>query len=213
MNLIDKRIAFLGDSITEGVGASSIKKRYTEVFKELSGAEVLNFGVSGTTYGLRIYDASVQPIRRDFIARFKDLPPELDVLVIFGGTNDWEVPLGVWGDNTDETFYGACKVLYEKAINRYPMAEIVVVTPLRRDTQYDHYTRGGKPCAILSEYVNAIRRTADYYSLPLLDLYKNSGIQPEVEIIKKVYLPDGLHPSDEGHRRIAERIYGFLKSI
>ena len=65
----------------------------------------------------------------------------------------------------------------------------------------------------LSGYVSIIKEVAGYYGLPVLDLFSISGIQPSVEIIKKEYMPDGLHPSDKGARRIAERLYDFLRTL
>lgn len=40
-----------------------------------------------------------------------------------------------------------------------------------------------------------------------------SGIQPEIEVIKEKYCPDGLHPNDEGHIRMAEIIEASLLAI
>ena len=40
-----------------------------------------------------------------------------------------------------------------------------------------------------------------------------SGIQPEIEVIKEKYCPDGLHPNDEGHKRMAEIIEASLLAI
>lgn len=57
------------------------------------------------------------------------------------------------------------------------------------------------------------KETARYYSLPVLDLYAVSGIQPEVNIIREMYMPDGLHPNDAGAEIIAKRLMGFLKSL
>ena len=48
MELKGKSIFFLGDSITEGVGASEYDKSYVPVFAELSGANVKNYGISGS---------------------------------------------------------------------------------------------------------------------------------------------------------------------
>lgn len=48
MDLEGKKVLFLGDSITEGVGASSKDTCYVSVFGKISGAEVKNFGISGT---------------------------------------------------------------------------------------------------------------------------------------------------------------------
>ena len=61
--------------------------------------------------------------------------------------------------------------------------------------------------------MDIIKEVAGYYSLPVLDLYAVSGIQPEVDIIRELYMPDGLHPSDAGAERIAKRLMGFLKSL
>ena len=60
------------------------------------------------------------------------------------------------------------------------------------------------------DYVNKIREVAEYYSLPVIDLYKESGLQPKVEIIREKFMPDGLHPSDAGAKIIAEKIYAYL---
>ena len=49
--------------------------------------------------------------------------------------------------------------------------------------------------------------------LPVLDLFRTSGIQPKTDKIREIYMPDGLHPSDAGAKRVAERIYGFLKTL
>ena len=48
MKTKDKKICFIGDSITEGVGASSKEKCYVSVFEKISGADVTNLGISGT---------------------------------------------------------------------------------------------------------------------------------------------------------------------
>ena len=61
--------------------------------------------------------------------------------------------------------------------------------------------------------MEAIREVAEYYSLPLLDLYKNSGMQPSVEILREKYMPDGLHPSDAGAEKIADKLRDFFLSL
>ena len=48
MELKGKKIYFLGDSITEGVGASDTEHCYVSVFGKLSGAVVKNYGISAT---------------------------------------------------------------------------------------------------------------------------------------------------------------------
>ena len=65
----------------------------------------------------------------------------------------------------------------------------------------------------LAGYVSIIREIAEFYGLPVLDLFSTSGLQPKVDIIKETYMPDGLHPSDAGALRIARRLIGFLQTL
>ena len=55
--------------------------------------------------------------------------------------------------------------------------------------------------------------TARHYALPTLDLYAVSGIQPENVRCRELLLPDGLHPSDEGHALLARKIGLFLRTL
>jgi len=75
------------------------------------------------------------------------------------------------------------------------------------DHRYKAYHYGD-----LKTYVAIIREVAEYYSLPVIDLYANSGIQPKVDIMREKFMPDGLHPNDAGHERIAHVIGNFLLS-
>ena len=63
------------------------------------------------------------------------------------------------------------------------------------------------------EFHQAVREVAEWYSLPVLDLYKNLGANPNVPIIKQTYMPDGLHPNNLGHKLIAEKIAAFLRAM
>ena len=58
-----------------------------------------------------------------------------------------------------------------------------------------------------------MREILAYYSIPTLDLYAVGRMQPAVPVIREMYMPDGLHPSDAGHALIAERIIAFLKAL
>ena len=66
---------------------------------------------------------------------------------------------------------------------------------------------------MLSQYRDILLETAAYYALPVLDLYATSGIQPENDVCRERLLPDGLHPSDEGHALIARRLGLFLQAL
>lgn len=143
---------------------------------------------------------------------------DADAVVVFGGTNDFghgDAPLGTMNDRTPDTFYGALHTLYTSLLEKYTEKPIVVVTPLHRIDEDNPKGDGNKPSdvGVLKTYVDIIREVAEYYSLPVLDLYKNSGMQPKVSVIRETYIPDGLHPNDKGHMLIAEKISEFLKMI
>jgi len=64
----------------------------------------------------------------------------------------------------------------------------------------------------LIEYVRIIREVAEKYSLPVLDLFRTSGIYPTVQTVRDAYLPDGLHPNDLGHAKLAGIVEQFLRN-
>jgi lysophospholipase L1-like esterase len=69
------------------------------------------------------------------------------------------------------------------------------------------------PVATLYEYVDIIKVTTRKYSIPFLDLMQVAGITPRVPALREMYMPDGLHPNDEGQKRIAQRLKYFLLSL
>ena len=95
---------------------------------------------------------------------------------------------------------------------RFPGKPILILTPLHRCNEDNVRGDGWKAeeAADLKTYVNIIREVAEYYSLPVLDLFAESGIQPKVNIIREKFCPDGLHPNDAGHVLLAKKIYAKL---
>ena len=216
MDLKGKKVLFLGDSITEGVGASSYDKSYVSVFNGLSGADVKNYGISGTRIARQINIIGDNQCDRDFLMRVDEMDNDADVVIVFGGTNDYghgDAPMGSFDSRDERTFYGALHCLCLKLLNKYPDAAILFMTPLHRENEDAFVSDVGISKLPLSKYVSAIKEVAECYALPVFDLYSVSGIQPKVDVIKELYMPDGLHPSDKGASRIAERLYGFLSAM
>ncbi|MBO5007834.1 MAG: SGNH/GDSL hydrolase family protein [Clostridia bacterium] len=216
MLLKGKKACFLGDSITEGYGTSDISKRYADVFKEISGVkDIFVDGISGTRIArqqninpdLIIWDTN------EFTKRADMLPDDADIVVVFGGTNDYghgDAPFGENTDETEDTFCGALNVLFKKLIRKYPSSTIVFMTPLHRT---DEQTRNKSNSLILKDYVDKIKELASYYSVPVLDMFAQSGMQPCIDEQREVYFMDGVHPNDAGSRRIAEKLLGFLTAM
>ena len=220
MELKGKKINFLGDSITDGVGISAPDKHFFDILKDRCGlAEVRNYGVSGSRIARQVNPNPGEAKDWDFCYRSQLMDDDADAVVIFGGTNDYghgDAPLGTMSDRTDLTFYGALHVLFTKLIKKYPSGTIVMMTPAHRTNEYSPYGDGSRRAADkapLKKYVEIIREVAEYYSIPVLDLYAMGGMQPEIEENRVRYMPDGLHPNDAGHVLIANRLEGLLKAL
>ena len=219
MELKGKRIAFLGDSITEGCGVSDPSKRYWEVLGRNTGAIVSANGIGGSRIAKQPGVTVLEGPEKYFELRVEELDPDADVVVVFGGVNDFggsNAPLGKMSDREPDTFYGACHSLYLKLLNRYPTSEIVIITPLHCGNEWVYVNYDAthtRNVTDLKGYVQVIREVAEYYGLPVLDLFRISGMQSDVPIIREKLLPDWLHPSDEGHVRMAGRIEGFLRTL
>ena len=219
MILKGKKINFLGDSITEGVGTSGPGKIYHAVLAkeyELKSAE--NYGISGTRFAEQKNSSENKLFDENFCSRTAKMDPDADAVVVFGGTNDFghgDAPFGCFSDRTAKTFRGACHVLMGSLLKLYPGKPVVIITPLHRLNEDNLRGDGFKEAESvpLKAYVDAIRETAEYYSLPVLDLYASSGIQPNIPKVKELLCPDGLHPNDAGHAIIAERLANFLRNL
>ncbi len=216
MELKGKKIAFLGDSITFGVGASSPECSYVGVLKRESGAEVFNFGVSGTRIARQKTPSACIEFDECFKDRAEKMPADMDVVVVFGGTNDFghgDARFGCFEDRDEYSFFGALHALLQMLIEKYPYAHIVYMTPMHRLSEQTTVNEIGIPCHPLKDYVGAIREVCAYYSIPVLDLFASSGIQPAVPVMQQIYMPDGLHPSDAGAARVADMLLSYLRSL
>lgn len=209
MELKGLKINFLGDSITQGVGASSADSCYVSQFAKMTGATCRNYGISGTRIARRSEPYTTPTFDRDFCMRAVEMAETADVIVVFGGTNDFghgDAPIGKKEDRTVWSFYGALHVLYDILLDRYPNAKIVILTPLRRAEE----ERDGKT---LPPFVDAIRDVVKEYSFPMLDLYADFPVNLHDTETQHRYIPDGLHPNDAGHKLIAETIIQFLEKL
>jgi len=192
-------ISALGDSITYGEKVSSQEKVYLSLLGTMFGAgKVYNYGLSGSAI------AGNHPLR--FVDRFRAMDPDADLIIVFGGTNDYgfNTPLGAMGDTTVDTFYGGLNLMMCEMMQRYPKSQIVFLTPLRRLRD----TRKNKKGSILSEYAQAIKDMGEFYDIPVIDLYT----APEVYFLadRYRYMKDGIHPNDAAQGILADYLYQKL---
>ena len=160
MDIAGKTVAFLGDSITEGVGASCVENRYTDVFARLTGGVALNYGISGTRIA-RQKVVTEDLFDRDFNMRVEEMDASADVVVVFGGTNDFghgDAPIGAITDETPYTFCGALNLLIDYLSGVYGVEKLRFILPVHRKNEDDpHGEFGCKKIAAgtLSDYIDA----------------------------------------------------------
>ena len=217
MKLEGLKINYLGDSITEGCGTTL---RFDEIITAATGGVGRNYGIGGTRIAANLRPTEINPkFDRYFASRIEEMDPDADVVVVFGGTNDFghgDAPFGEMSDRTYYTFYGALHLTLIELLKKYPLATIVYIMPLHRLNEADVRGDGVKPegsYAPLKEYIRIIREVCEYYAIPVLDLWSGSGIQPAVDIMRETYMPDGLHPNENGHKVIASRLMGLLERL
>ena len=236
-----RKVVYLGDSITD---PSQITRHnhsvYWKYLQELHGIEPHVYAVSGYQWD-RIY-----PMVQKMHSELGDSP---DAILIFLGTNDYNagVPLGEWYQMTEEdvnrrgvtirqprrnfaknmgTFRGRINTVMEYLKHNFPEQQIVLMTPLHRG--YANF--GGSnvqptesfPNVLglyLEDYIKVLREAADIWSVPLVDLYRDSGLYPDDPAYARYFRDggengkDSLHPNGAGHLRIAKTIAAKLRFL
>jgi len=216
MKLEGCRISFLGDSITEGYRASDPSLVYWRRFEQ-DKAIVKGYGVAGTRIAMRRIPSPDPSFDETFELRSDQIDRDSDVIVIFGGTNDFghgDAMLGGKDDQDRYTFCGALNCLADHLSKRFPNAQLVWMTPLHRNDEDSPFNEWGiKHTAPLSDYVDALTQMCQRKGFALLDLYHLSGLDPRDPVLRETYSPDGLHPNDAGMERIYTLLREFLISL
>ena len=220
MKLEGLTVNFLGDSITEGHSVADIpNNRYDNVLKRICGLkETRNYGIGGTRIAHQFRPSTDAWWDLNFCGRAGKMNTEADVVVVFGGTNDYghgDAPFGKLGDMDRGTYCGAVRWLMDYLTRNYPNSKIVFMTPARRlgDLEPSASDHRYYPSLPLKAYVDVIIETAKDYPIHVLDLYTNLGINPNLQEDRERYTAEGLHFNDAGHRVIAETLKEFLLGL
>ncbi len=221
MILEGKIIDFLGDSITEGAGVEDhANNRFDKrIERECALKASYNYGIGGTRLAHQIKASSEKP-RWDlcFCGRAYDLNKDADIIVVFGGTNDYghgDAPFGTLEDTTPTTYCGAVYWLMNFLKTSYPNAQTVFMTPAHRKGDYKVSSNSKKApdAQPLVEYVNAMVAQGEKLGVPVLNLFDNLGIDPNNDAEREAYTIDGLHFNDAGHEFLANALIKFLKAL
>lgn len=221
MELKGKTINFLGDSITEGAGIEDhLECRYDNVMLKKYGLkEVHNYGIGGTrlAYQTKI-SADCPQFDLYFCGRVWQMNPNTDIIVVYGGVNDYlhgDAPFGTEEDTTPATFCGAVNYLMKFFHDNYADKTVVFMTPAHCcvNGEWPDAQPSAGNSRPLSDYVDVIAKAAEKNHYPCLNLYKNPPFNPNLEEDRLKYTVDGLHPNAAGHAVLADVLADFIKSL
>ena len=193
------RITCVGDSITEGIGASG-GMDYPAQLQRLLGKEyeVTNAGTSGAF-------ASEAACWLPYITTngyIRGMNSNPDLVFMMLGTNDaWSA----YGEQTDVDFPALFEAGYRKLIERYQAMpsspKIVLCLPM---TVYN--TDDGREKNNVNGTIPIVRKLAEEYGLDLLDMHSFTEGHAD-------WFGDGLHPNNNGYTKVAERFSEVVEEI
>ncbi len=228
--MVEKTIAFFGDSICAGVGTSKVFHQY---ISERYGFRCLNYGYGGSGYvqNYESYGAGRMgtgneglgvPITADnyfvpnnVLTRLAEpTPSDLDGVVIFAGTNDWSHA----GQITLQQFIDGLEAVFNYFQTNFGAVPLLVMTPIHRkdDTVVN---AAGKT---LREYCDIIIDECKKFGIPYVDTMTFSGLHPDNAGNDAIFFPrddrnppssDGLHPNHIAHERIMRVIGETLNAL
>lgn len=223
-HLSSYKVLYIGDSITE-VNYSAMNN-WTRLCNAWFGIDVTENVNNQAMGGTGIIAGGSNGWNR----KIENITGDYDLILIMGNMNDYsnnvfdESSLGQWGDNTTATEYGALRVFIKKVIDKFPLAKIGWITSTPRqyysgdpDNPNPVTTEGylyGKD-GVFEGAVKAIKDTCENFSIPVLDLYHESGFTPFRSEQKAAWMfNDGnyVHPNDAGHMIMALKIANFIKN-
>jgi lysophospholipase L1-like esterase len=174
-------VAFIGDSYTEGAGASTPDRRWSTLVARRMGWLEMNLGEGGTGY-LKAWENRDNYF--DDLDEVTALRP--DIVVVSGGQND----RGLLVSNPGELYAGVSH-FYVQLRARLPRARIIGVGPSFPDLLTpDRYA--------FDQVVTDAVRAVGGQSISLL--------RPTPALGPMMVLPDGVHVGDAGHAAIANRV-------
>jgi lysophospholipase L1-like esterase len=186
------KIACVGDSITQGAGASASMSYPSQLGVLLgSGYAVGNFGVSSTDM-LKNGDYSYWTHGK--LSEAEAFSPN-DVVIALG-TND--IGTGAWGHKSELVDDYSSMIGVFKNLASHPSVFAVLPPWLKDDNTYTGYTE-----ARMAEAIPLIIQAAQQRGACVIDLHSLTKNHPE-------YYSDGIHPNDAGYGVIAQEVCGAV---
>ena len=224
-NFENYNVLVFGDSITE-YNYSAKDNWLKRADKALQFASVKNLAVGGT--------GIVRGGANSWLEKLKtiDNSNQYDLILIMGNMNDFSQhgegftmdTIGTFEDEGTTTQYGAVKTFIKNLQEKFPTTQIGWITSqprqyLSSDSDADNpvtsngYLYGKK--SVFEKANSAIKEVCEDRSIPVLDLFHNSGFNiPNEQTRLKYFYNDGnlVHPNDKGHEILAKKIISWIRN-
>ncbi|HCC00111.1 MAG TPA: SGNH/GDSL hydrolase family protein [Ruminococcaceae bacterium] len=208
----------LGDSTVwgdDGMGGGGPQISWVaQITAYLPFQTVRNYGVNGSRV---VLSADKQD---SFVERYAQMEADADIITVLGGVNDFQhdVPLGSLQATDLHTFRGALHYLLTGLLEKYPDKQVLFMTPMQNDFvypggEYPNSFQKNRIGLTQTDYVKTMQEACARYSVPVLDLYRSSGISPFIAAQAEQYMPDKMHYNAKGYRRLAKRIATYLSQL
>lgn len=202
-----KKWAVFGDSISQP-NTDGLDKYYNYIANNL-GMEVTSYAVGGSGYfkgaGSTGYGAN------NIIDKLTNAPDGYDIISFMAGVNERHLEMGNPTDATPTgdptTLCGAVRKCIELAIEKYPTAQIFLITPTPGTGQYATTAQGD-----LNTFANNQIEIAKIYNIPYIDLYHTSGLRPWNAENAAVYYRDYCHLVAAGHQYVAKLMQRWMQA-
>lgn len=197
-----KKWACIGDSLTQSYGVTDI--HYFEYISAATGIETVNLGASGNGYAQGT---------DNFMTKGLLVPSDSDVVTIFGSGNDASsgLSLGTWSDTGTSTIAGCINTAIDNVFSINPIIPLGIITP----TPWVNNMPSDN--GFMENYSNLLVEICRKRSIPCLDLYHCSNLNPNSEAVRNAaYSKDnggGVHPNEKGHLIIATHVKAFLNTL
>jgi lysophospholipase L1-like esterase len=156
-------------------------------------------------------------VRTPISARYQLMDDDADIVCVACGTNDFQynwTPLGTMSDRTPDTFYGALHYTILGLLQKYLGKQIIICTPIKRcQSPYTTIESVNDYNKTLEQYGQIIKEVCSYYSIPVIDLYSESGLNPHIQSQSSLFDSYKTHPYQKGHDMIARVVTGKIQSL
>lgn len=194
-------IGCIGDSITQGVGASDQSMRsYPAQLGRLlwKDAIVKNYGNSGSTMRSDLGDAYTK--RATYSTAVKNAP-KVDIFTIMLGTNDSNRDRD-WSDSDTQAYNNSCLNIMKSIKARNKNVKFVLANC---PAYFGGDNFGSAKIREIQDALLPIVNDAGYPTT-FFDMYS-------VTKTMRAYYPDSLHPNDMGHLKMAEAFAEYLQTL